>query len=223
MLRKSWILFAAVLAAGCASHKPAAVSHAPQAVSPTQQFKMEAEKAPDQVALAQHVDGLSAHQRAALADYARRYLDAGGEGVSVKAPAGGGEAAIRMAYAVKAELQAQGVRSAEIVMDPYAADKPDAPILVVYQHWVAKPILCGRAWQDIVAKNSNTVQPNFGCAATANMAAQIADPRDIAAPRASDPSDAGRRTAVIDAYRRGDVTSAKADPNAKNNISSAVQ
>ncbi len=203
MFRKSLALTAVLVLGACASHKPTVANTAPLAVTPTQQFKMEAEKAPDQVALAQHIDGLSDHQKTALAAYARRYIDSGGEGVSVKAPAGGGEAALRMAYAIKAELQAQGVRAAEIVMDPYAADRPDGPILVVYQHWTAKPIACGRSW--------------------ANMAAQIADPRDIAAPRASDPSDAGRRTAVIEAYRRGDVTSAKADPNAKVAISGALQ
>ncbi len=223
MFRKSWRLAPVLLLAACASQPKTVATKAPEPVTPTEQFKMQAEQAPDQVALAQHADGLSAHQKAALADYARRYLDSGGAALSVKAPAGGGEAAIRMAYAIKAELQAQGVRGGEIVLDPYAAERPDAPVLVVYDHWAAKPIACGRSWDNLLASNKNRPQSNFGCATTANMAAQIADPRDIAGPRSSDPADAGRRTTVIEAYRRGDVTTAKPDPNAKVNISNSVQ
>ena len=49
----------------------------------------------------------------------------------------------------------------------------------------------------------NEGYPEFGCAVTANIAAQIADPADLLAPRASDAPDAQRRQVVLDKYRQG--------------------
>lgn len=221
--RVAGLLLIAGLATGCSTQTPELAGAARPAINPLEQFKPQAEQTPDQVALALHAEGLSARQRTALDDYAHRYLDLGGQTLAVKAPANGGEPALRMADAVKAELQARGVPAAEIVLDPYKADKPDAPVLVVYQRWTAKPIACGRSWPNLMAQNENEVQSNFGCATTANMAAQIADPRDIAAPHASDPADAGRRSKVIDNYRKGDLTATKSDKDAKGNVSDAVQ
>jgi len=43
----------------------------------------------------------------------------------------------------------------------------------------------------------------------ANLAAQIANPRDIIAPRAMTPSDVARRSVVFDDYRKGTQTAAE--------------
>ena len=51
---------------------------------------------------------------------------------------------------------------------------------------------------------------NFGCASQQNLAAQIADPRDLLSPRGVDSIDAGRRTTVLDNYRRGEPTTTAA-------------
>jgi pilus assembly protein CpaD len=50
--------------------------------------------------------------------------------------------------------------------------------------------------------------PNFGCANQHNLAAMIADPRDLIQPREMGDGNAARRTAVIGHYERGEVTSA---------------
>ena len=51
----------------------------------------------------------------------------------------------------------------------------------------------------------------LAAAVTANLAAQIEDPRDIQRPRPMTPADAGRRTVVLDLYRGGKPTSAEAE------------
>jgi pilus assembly protein CpaD len=222
VLRTTFIVLFAALAAGCTT--PAGGGKkVPPAITPTQNFKLEAEQTTDQIALAQHAEGLSGNQLAALADYAKRYHETGGEVVSIKAPATGGEAAMRTAYGAKAALEASGLSAADLKLGAYPADKPDAPVLIVYERWRAKPIACGKSWDNLTATRDNRVQSNFGCAVTANMAAQIADPRDIRGAHATDPSDAGRRTTVIDNYRKGDITAAKSDDKAKANVSQAVQ
>jgi pilus assembly protein CpaD len=70
---------------------------------------------------------------------------------------------------------------------------------------------------------SNDVQPNFGCAVTANMAAQIANPADLARPQHATPADAARRSLVLDKYRKGQITSSEKDDQAKGVVSDAIK
>jgi pilus assembly protein CpaD len=51
--------------------------------------------------------------------------------------------------------------------------------------------------------------PNFGCATQHNLAAMVADPRDLVAPRRVDAADAQRRMTVLDKYRKGQTTPAE--------------
>jgi pilus assembly protein CpaD len=183
-------------------------------INPGELYKMQAEQAPDEIRLGQHPDGLSEHQRAVLVDYARDYIEAGGEQVVIRTPADGGETAARMARAARAALEAAGLGAHEIALDVYTADKPGAPIRLVYQRWRAKPIVCGRSWNNLRNTRDNEPQSNFGCAVTANMAAQIADPRDINGPRTMDAADADRRTTVLNKYRKGEVTASASENRA---------
>jgi pilus assembly protein CpaD len=66
---------------------------------------------------------------------------------------------------------------------------------------------CGR-WDDLTSTGDNGSYANFGCAVTANMAAQIAHPSDIVRPRAEDAPDSGRRMTILEKYREGKVTAA---------------
>jgi pilus assembly protein CpaD len=70
---------------------------------------------------------------------------------------------------------------------------------------------------------NNDVQPNFGCAVTANMALMVANPNDLLRPTDSGPSDAGRRMTVLEKYREGKVTSSEKDEQAKGSVSQAVK
>jgi pilus assembly protein CpaD len=216
-------LLAALLLAGCGTPASGLKKGDKPPVTPTEHYKMQAEQAPDEISLGQHPDGLSEHQRAALDDYARGYIEAGGDQVVIRTPADGGEAAQRMAVAAKAVLQQAGLHDGEIAFEAYTADKPNGPVKLVYQRWRAKPIICGKSWDNLAATRDNQTQSNFGCADTANMAAQIANPRDINGPRAQDPSDAARRSTVLDKYRKGEITGAQADDKMKGNVTQEIQ
>jgi len=215
-------LAALLLLGACTTPASGLKGEAPP-VNPGELYKMQAEQAPDEIRLGQHPDGLSEHQRAALADYARGYIEAGGEQVVIRTPAGAGEAAGRMAQGAKAALEAAGLGEREIALEVYDADKPGAAIRLVYQRWRAKPIACGRSWNDLTNAQDNSAQSQFGCATTANMAAQIADPRDINGPRTMDAADADRRSMVIDKYRKGAVTSSATDDKARGSIAQEIQ
>jgi pilus assembly protein CpaD len=223
MVRHGACVAALLLLSACATGRDDDPRESGPAVTPVQQYKMHAEKAPDEILLGQHPDGLSDHQRSALADYARSYIEAGGELIVIRTPADGGEAVERMAQQARAVLQAAGLHEAEVAVGSYAADKPGAPVRLAYDRWRAKTIPCGRSWEKLTARADNQTQSNFGCAETANMASQVADPRDINGPRAMDRSDAGRRSVVLDKYRTGQVTAAQADEKMKALVSQEVQ
>ena len=67
---------------------------------------------------------------------------------------------------------------------------------------------CGAYWGNLARTNGNDTSANFGCAVTANLAAQIDNPRDIITPRGMTPVDTGRRAVIYDNYRKGEATAA---------------
>jgi pilus assembly protein CpaD len=90
----------------------------------------------------------------------------------------------------------------------YAAPDPRAPILAGFETLRAVVPQCGRQWGSLTRTGDNQSASNFGCAVTANLAAQIANPRDIVAPRAMTPADSQRRSVVFDHYAKGEQTAA---------------
>nr|WP_245198613.1 CpaD family pilus assembly protein [Jiella mangrovi] len=109
-------------------------------------------------------------------------------------------------------LRKNHVGGRQIMVMPYSAvgDTGPTPIRLAYSTLVAKTGPCGRWPADLGDTSENKNYFNFGCASQQNLAAQIADPRDLLGPRGMDPADAQRRTTVIDKYRNGEVTSADA-------------
>lgn len=189
----------------------------PAPLTPTSRYQLQAHPVMQDIALAPRADGLSAAQRAALGDIARR---ANGQPIVIRAPAGGDEVAMRSAYNVRAELEALGAPGVRLAS--YDAPNPAAPILVGFTAYEAEVPRCGTNWTNLTATRDNQSYANFGCAVTANLAAQIADPADIAAPRPLDPADAARRSVVLGKYRAGEVTSAEVDENASGAVSRVV-
>ncbi len=184
-------------------------------ILPTERYTLEARPALQEVALAPRPDGLSPAQRAALGDIAVR---SNGQPIVVRAPAGDDPVALRSAFNARTALQEMG--APDVRMASYDAP-PGAPILVGFTGYEAVIPQCGQ-WGNLVATRDNAGYSNFGCAVTANMAAQIADPADIVTPNPLDPTDAQRRSTVIGKYRAGEVTSAQTNEDSSGAISRVV-
>lgn len=109
-------------------------------------------------------------------------------------------------------LQKHRIGRSQILIAPYSAvgDTGPTPVRLAYSTLVAQTGPCGRWPEDLGETTENKNYYNFGCASQQNIAAQIADPRDLLGPRGMDPSDAQRRTMVIDKYRNGERTAAEA-------------
>ncbi len=214
----SLILAAAALAlTACASDRPAEL-----ATTPTEQWtdKVEVIGQPEAIRLGVHPDGLSANQAAAVANFVGRWMQADGGAITVQAPIG---ASPRMIASVQSALAAQGAPIASIELASYdAGGDLNAPIVVGFERFHAVTPRCGQSWENLTRTRNNEVYGNFGCAVTANMAAQIANPEDLIHPRTMTPVDAQRRATVLGKYRAGQITSSTRDDQATGTVSRAI-
>ena len=191
-------------------------------LTPTEQYSVQVKESPDQVALTAHPDGLSLTQRTALVSLVSRWRGSPGAGdFAVQTPAGDRDVAARVGGDVVAALHAMGVPADRIRSGDYAGPA-GAPVLASYSRLEAEGPDCRGGWDNLTSTKSNKPSSHFGCAITANFAAQIADPRDLLGPAPTGPSDAGRRGIVLGKYRNGDVTSTPRDEQAAGAVSKAI-
>jgi pilus assembly protein CpaD len=225
MVRKLIVIGLAALACACASlddSKKTAKADPP--ITPTEQFSITVTSAPDQILLAPHQNGLSDAQSDALAALVGRWRDAGAESITIMAPSASDGQVYHSTQAIETALEQLGVDPDRIKLAGYnAGPRAGAPIAVGFKSYKAEGPECGRDWKSFTASHDNNVNSNFGCATTANIAAMIANPADLLAPRQADPADAGRRENVIGKYRQGAITSTAKDPQANGAVSDAVQ
>jgi pilus assembly protein CpaD len=212
-------LSAAAVLSACASYETAT----PPPLNPLARYSLQVEPGLDRIALAVRDDGLSANQHAALRDLVARYRSSGTGVVRVEAPSGDDPAAARQSWDVRAALMAAGVPSERILVASYAAPDGRAPVLAGFETVTASLTDCGAERRAMDNRFSNLSSLGLGCAITSNMAAQIADPRDIVSPRTMSPADSGRAAVVFDNYRKGENTAARQEQLVDGRISRAVE
>ncbi|NBB65227.1 pilus assembly protein CpaD [Pseudomonas sp. ODNR1LW] len=177
-------------------------------VNVASRFVLQVEPGVDRIALAVRDGGLSANQQAALSDLASRFEQAQAPLIRVEAPSGDDPVAHQIAWNTRDALIASGVPAGRVQVVSYAAPAPRAPILAGFETVQAVVPNCAATVSAMRSNISNQSSSGFGCSVTANLAAQIANPRDIQTPRTMTPGDAGRRSVVIDKYRAGAQTAA---------------
>lgn len=220
MHRPVSILIAAVAAlalVGCASN-PAVRN----ATTPTETWtdKVQVETAPQIIRLGVHADGMSPNQASAVAQFVSDWMQADGGTISVQAPLG---ASPRMVSSIQAGLAAQGAPLSMIELVSYdAAGDQAAPIVVAFDRFTVETPRCGQNWENLTRTRNNEVFGNFGCAVTANIAAQVANPQDLLRPRTMTPADAQRRATVLDKYRKGEISASARDSQAIGTVSTAI-
>ncbi len=207
------ILTAGAVLAGCSSDTN------PQtlALTPTEHYGLTVSSHPEQIAIGLHRSGLSTTQKAALGQFVSQWRDDGGGVVSVRAPYDSADPALarHMQDEASAYLVQLGVPRQRVQVVGYASNRaPGAPILASYDRFEAQGPNCSSGWADLTATGHNSTFGHFGCAVTANVAAQIANPRDLIAPAVMTPGDNVRRAIVLDKYRKGEVTSSAKDDQA---------
>ena len=180
----------------------------PEPLTPLSRWQLRVEPQMDRIALAVHDNGLSAAQRTALSNLAMRARTEQSPEIVVETPSGDDPASMQMGWAIAEALRPAGV---PVRLAAYAAPDPRAPVVVGYARLQAVTYDCSRQFGSLTRHADNGPALGLGCATISNMAAQIADPRDILGQRPMDPADAGRRTVVIQHYRQGEPTASQVD------------
>jgi pilus assembly protein CpaD len=108
-------------------------------------------------------------------------------------------------------------------MAGYSAGGPVTPVLVSYGRFVAIGPNCSHRWDNQLGNFDNQPSAQFGCAVTADIGVQIANPRDLISPAEMTPADNTRREYVLDKYRQGQTTSTSADDQASGHVSAVQQ
>lgn len=133
------------------------------------------------------------------------YLSRGSGSISISAPQDSDAAATYRYFANR--MFEMGVPRSRILVGTHAAN--DQRVEIGFISYTASTKPCGDWSKNAGDTADNSPSPNFGCAVQHNIAAQVADPRDLIEQRPSDPADTNRRTAVLGAYEQGKVTSSE--------------
>ena len=138
-----------------------------------------------------------------LADY--RAHGNGSLGISV--PNGAPSRAAITYFAERAA--ATGISRDKILVSSHDVANNDWRVDVSYISYSARAEACGRDWSDDLAFTlDNRTPANFGCSVQHNIAAMVANPRDLLGPGPMGPVDTARRATVMDHYEKGEVTQA---------------
>lgn len=142
----------------------------------------------------------------AIENFATEYRRMGHGPMALSAPK---DANPQMTGAVIGVLADAGIPAERVSVARYDAGDAAAPLVLRFTRYDAEAPKCpSLSLEDTANAFSNRPVRSFGCAMQANLAAMIADPADLAAPRAMDPADAARRALVVDKYRQGEQTHA---------------
>ena len=165
---------------------------------------------------------LSIVDKARIRGFADSYLRSGHGPISVTAPSGASDdfEGQESASDVRKYLNSLGVPWSAISGASYRTGDDGARQLILsYTHYVATPSECG-VWKGIRKRDyQNLRTPNFGCATQNNLAAMIADPRDLIQPADETLADSPARIRAIQAYRAGQVSSVATDPEINTQVS----
>lgn len=163
-------------------------------------------------------EGLTQRQRQDIRAFAAEWRRDGRSPIAIMTPQGGvsGAAASYALGAVRSTLVGAGVPATAIRTQRYAASDGEgpAPLRLGFVKLKAGlthrcglwPEDLGHGGGDFRGYDQNREYWNFGCATNQNLAAQVADPEDLARPRAESAVYASRRQTVIDNYRKGEIT-----------------
>ena len=151
--------------------------------------------------------GLTPEDGTQFASFVEDYLSRGDGAISISVPRGPNSSAA-IAYFGEHLVQ-MGVPRARILVGTHDAASADARVEIGYIVYAARTDTCGNWTQDAADTAANLPMPDFGCSVQHNIAAMVADPRDLVAPRGMDAGDATRRETVVGTYEKAQSTASQ--------------
>jgi pilus assembly protein CpaD len=158
------------------------------------------------VAFTGSAGGLSVGDGEQLIHFVSAYLASGNGALSISAP-NGPDSSEAIRY-IGERIVAMGVPRSRLLVGTHDAAGDYGQVEIGYVTYVAHTDPCGNWSQDADDTGANLPLPDFGCSVQQNIAAMVADPKDLVAPRDMGPSDAARRATLTKQYETGAVTAA---------------
>jgi pilus assembly protein CpaD len=148
--------------------------------------------------------------------FARDYMQNGEGPLIAYLPAGGDGGRVNSSlHAIRSALAGGGAAGRLQIAHYQPTEAGVAPIKLTFAKLKAStPAPCSYSDSPITPttfrdSNSNSQAYNFGCSYQRNLAAQVADPRDLVRPRVEGPIDVERRTSGIERIRENEATEIK--------------
>jgi len=173
-----------------------------------------------------HDNGLTWAQIDLIETLAAEYKARGHGPMVISYPqnAGNAEAALSAIAEARTRFYAHGLDWTQIAGGAYeAGGQSEAPVLFSFNRYQAAAPDCPERWTDLTTTAPGRHWPSFGCSTAANLAAMVADPRDLETPRTFGAPDTGRRQTVLDTYRDGEPTGARRTNDDSGAISDAIE
>jgi pilus assembly protein CpaD len=147
---------------------------------------------------------LSSADAANLTAFVDDYLARGNGAISVSVPASAYSSRVITAFGER--LADMGVPRSHILVGVQNLSGAEGRVEVGYMSFEAHTAPCGDWSENAGLTFENTPMPNYGCAVQHNIAAQLADPRDLEQSRGLGSPDATQRMQVFNKYEQGQTT-----------------
>ncbi len=151
-------------------------------------------------------DGISTEDAVKLDSFLADYRVHGNGSLGISVPNGAPSRAAITYFGERAA--ATGISRDKILVSTHDVANGDMRVDVSYIAYTAHTEACGDWSEDKSFTMANRTPKNFGCAVQQNIAAMVADPRDLLGPGAMGPVDTSRRAIVMDHYQKGEITQA---------------
>jgi len=151
-------------------------------------------------------EGMSSADVAKFDAFVADYRVHGNGSLGISVPSGAGSRAAISFFGERAALS--GISRDKILVTTREAGNSDPRVDISYIAYTAHTEACGDWSEDQSFTLENHTTKNFGCSVQQNIAAMVADPRDLLGPGAMGPVSTNRRATVMDHYEKGEVTQA---------------
>lgn len=151
-------------------------------------------------------DGMNAEDAAKFDSFVANYRVRGNGSLGISVPNGPASRAAITFFGERAA--ATGISRDKILVSTRDVANGDTRVDISYITYTASAEPCGDWSENLAFSGDNLTPKNFGCSVQHNIAAMVADPRDLLGPGGMGPVDTMRRAAVMEHYQKGEVTQA---------------
>jgi len=151
-------------------------------------------------------DGMNSDDAIKFENFLADYRVHGNGSLGISVPNGSASRAAITYFGERAA--ATGISRDKILVSTRDVANGDTRVDISYIAYSARTQACGDWSENESFTLDNTTPKRFGCSVQQNIAAMVADPRDLLGPGRMGPVDTNRRATVMEKYQKGETTQA---------------